>query len=610
MKRSVAWLLTAALLLGGCGAPKPQEPTEEITLPEPTEPPAFAEYEPVHSVEVLTRGAVSRYEMQTGGYYRMLPMKEGFLLLSGNRETTLTWLHANGQTTVSTLSVRLSPEGTGYWLTAQGLSYYDTARHCLVFLDDLLVESARFLLPEEIAGQPVLSEDGLVVYYYTGDALRCLELRTGISRLLKESNFPGQQVQDLHFEDQVLECLVSDGTQDRTLFISTETGKTLFETPGAVSLESQGQHYFTNWQEAGQQLLLFGQRGQTIQRLTADLRAEYLPLFGSDLLLSLDCDDTGTGMTCYDQSKGNQLSRIRLAGVGKPLGMKASEGKIWFLAEELFTGEQALYCWDTAVEATTLENSFLSPYYTAQSPDHEGLERCQTQAQALADAHGVRIELWQDAVEPLPQDYTATGEYVVSVYERYLKELEKALNAFPKTVFERLGKKSRNGKLTISLVREVCGTNELGGQTQEEGVHFWSNGNAYLVLMMTDNLQRSFYHELFHAMDSYIMTETKVYDDWHKLNPVDFTYDYSYITNQYRDPKDYLNPENRAFIDLYSMSYPKEDRARILEFAILEGNAQYFASDIMHRKLETLCQGIRKAFKLPDDQACLWEQYL
>ena len=187
--------------------------------------------------------------------------------------------------------------------------------------------------------------------------------------------------------------------------------------------------------------------------------------------------------------------------------------------------------------------------------------------------------------------------------------LEKALSAIPKTVYQKLGKQSQNGKLTVSLVREVYSTNELGSLTLEEGAHFWSNGSSYLVLMMNDKLERSFYHELFHVMDSYILTETKAYDDWRKLNPSGFSYDYSYITNEYRDPKDYLEPETRAFIDLYSMSYPKEDRARIMEYAMLEGNEEYFTSNTMTQKLDMLCKGIRKAFNLGDGDY-LWEQYL
>ena len=70
-------------------------------------------------------------------------------------------------------------------------------------------------------------------------------------------------------------------------------------------------------------------------------------------------------------------------------------------------------------------------------------------------------------------------------------------------------------------------------------------------------------------------------------------------------------PENRYFVDLYSMGYPKEDRARIMEYATLAGQADLFQSAPMQSKLRKLCQGIRKAFDLEKEPVSyLWEQYL
>jgi len=607
MKRCFALLLATVLLLSGCGAdPVIEQPEQTPTTAPP--PPEFAQYQQAHSVEVLTQGAVRCYDILGEDYYGLLPMDGGILLLSGQTDTTLTYVSEAGQSVSSRISDRHLGTDT-LWDTALGLSYYDTESHTLVFLDDTLTESSRISLPKEMSDHPVLSVDGQLVYYYDAQALRCLELRSGISRLLKESRFAKQQVQRLHFEDAVLECRVSDAGGDRTLLISTQTGETLFETPTPVELQSSGQSYFARWREGEQELLLFGIRGETIQRLAPQADGIYSPLFGSDFLVSYKADSTGISMICYDQAAGDQLSKVRLAGLSAPLGMVARKGKIWFLAENLFTGKEALYCWDPSVIIETQETSFLSPYYTAESPDREGLERCEQQAKTLSQTYGVKIELWKDAISPLPKDYSVTAEYLVNVYDRYLPVLEKALSAIPKTVYQKLGKQSQNGKLTISLVREVYSTNELGSLTLEDGAHFWSNGSSYLVLMMNDKLERSFYHELFHAMDSYILTETKAYDDWRKLNPSGFSYDYSYITNEYRDPKDYLEPGTRAFIDLYSMSYPKEDRARIMEYAMLEGNEAYFTSKTMTQKLDMLCKGIRKAFKL-DDGDYLWEQYL
>ena len=137
------------------------------------------------------------------------------------------------------------------------------------------------------------------------------------------------------------------------------------------------------------------------------------------------------------------------------------------------------------------------------------------------------------------------------------------------------------------------------------GVHFWNDGSGYLAVVADDSLEQNLYHELFHAIDSYVMAESILYDNWPDLNPPD------YINNQFREDYQYLEEENRAFIDMYSMSYPKEDRARIFEYAMMEGNESYFQSAIMQAKLKILCKGIREAFKLKKyTQPLIWEQYL
>ena len=87
----------------------------------------------------------------------------------------------------------------------------------------------------------------------------------------------------------------------------------------------------------------------------------------------------------------------------------------------------------------------------------------------------------------------------------------------------------------------------------------------------------------------------------------EYTYGYSTIT----DADKYLSGEDRAFVDTYSMSFPKEDRARILENAMLSGNEALFSPPIMQAKLTKLCEGIRQAFGLRKSKETFpWEQYL
>ena len=59
------------------------------------------------------------------------------------------------------------------------------------------------------------------------------------------------------------------------------------------------------------------------------------------------------------------------------------------------------------------------------------------------------------------------------------------------------------------------------------------------------------------------------------------------------------------------MSFPKEDRARIMEYAMLPGNEELFRPQLMQAKLKALCDGIREAYGLEKaEETFLWEQYL
>ena len=112
-------------------------------------------------------------------------------------------------------------------------------------------------------------------------------------------------------------------------------------------------------------------------------------------------------------------------------------------------------------------------------------------------------------------------------------------------------------------------------------------------------------------METHILNESIAFDQWNALNPSGFEYDYDYQANAQRDAGVYLRGENKAFIDTYSMSFPKEDRARIMEYAMLPGNQELFRSEILQKKLLTLCQGIREAYGLKkSEEVFVWEQYL
>ena len=210
----------------------------------------------------------------------------------------------------------------------------------------------------------------------------------------------------------------------------------------------------------------------------------------------------------------------------------------------------------------------------------------------------------------LTLDYAFTFEHHPGAFLMGLEQLEKTMNRFPEGFFEVLGRVSEDGKLHIGFVRSMQGRT-ANSVTGAVGTQYWSEGNAWVTLQIGEQLHSSFCHELAHVLDTLILNEALAFDDWEQWNPKDFQYDENYVDFLKREDSPWLEGEERAFVDSFAMSFPKEDRARIFECAMAEGNQTLFASSFMQQKLTQVCKGIRDAFGWKKDQRVFpWEQYL
>jgi hypothetical protein len=210
----------------------------------------------------------------------------------------------------------------------------------------------------------------------------------------------------------------------------------------------------------------------------------------------------------------------------------------------------------------------------------------------------------------MPEDYAFAPEHVVQVYEKNLTVLEQVLSRFPEGFFAE-AMEPRGGVLSLCLVRSIRGNGELGTLDQNQGIQFWDQEDGIVAVCLNDALEQSLYHMLMHVMESRIFNKVLTLDKWHTLNPEGFLYDNDYLANLHRQDTQYLEGENRYFIDMFSMSFAREDRARIFEYASMPGNEELFSSPAMQSKLKTLCTAIRQAFGLTKYQGeLIWEQYL
>lgn len=442
-------------------------------------------------------------------------------------------------------------------------------------LDQTLSEIRRIAAPRDMTGVPILSGDGKTLYYCTATALRCWDLEGGNRRLLRDFAVTGQTLAGLLAGDTLAVCARSG----RTLLVSTRDGRLKYDEEADLDARN-GIWYAALRQD---QLLLFGEGPQSVrQATTPDLGpARFLPrLHGA-------VSQGTSGLRYFDLSTG--LSSELLSLAGPVLQIEGDRGSVYILARDPAYDSPVLYRW---VPTLSGENC-LSPY-----PDQD-LTSCRSLAEAMGKRYGLRILIGEDAAGPW--DYDLTPEPLAPITARALELVDKGLSCYPETMLS--DALAPFSSLTISLVRSIAGVPGSGGVAAADGLQFFQGTDAFIVLAAGPRTEAEVHHELFHVMETRLLTSSTALDQWDNLNPAGFTYGYG--------SPEYLQGEERAFVDEYSMTLPKEDRARILEAAMTPGNAELFRSPILQEKLKALCHGLREAYGLKTaPEAFLWEQYL
>lgn len=611
----ISVLLLCALLLCGCEAGSHglrSLPPDEIPEAVSTAP-AEGLYTPGSAIETRTAGAVKAFPLPMADAYGLRMLGEDLLVFSGSDRTTLTRLSGpelrpSGEIT---LPVFLSPDDPSLSIGSDTLSYYAENYRELVVLDTALREVERYPLPEEQTGTPILSPDRETLYYCTESAVMAWDLREGLHRTLNMMSYAQQTLQGLSMDGSILQCRILEDGQEETLLLSTENGRQLYRKEGALTLCGQDGFYYASFPSGMLQTLLFGSDPACPSALIPeDLYAAgtFLPGCQGAITVS-DARGGQIRLQYYDLSTGKKGASLSLPEAQKPASFAGtSYGLVYVLVYEPEFDSPAIYGWDcTAVGKDP--TVYTDRYRTEEDPDLEALRDCQAYADALSEKYGLKIRIWKDASAVEPWDYRLETEFSAPVIRAELTALDQHLSHYPKKLLADTA--DHFSSLSICLVRQLTGRVQSGSLDTAIGIQFVEGTDAYLVLAAGKYAEHSLYHEFFHLMETHILGTSTAFDRWEKLNPGDFAYAYSYTGSPEPDETTYLHGENRAFVDSYSMSFPKEDRARIMEYAMLPGNAGLFRSSILRRKLLTICSGIRDAYDLEDsEETFLWEQYL
>ena len=608
MKRVIAALVALVLLTGCTGQPLP------TTTPTTTEPlPTVSLYNPNSDVEEDTSGAVRAYPMTGHRIQGFRFMGQDMLLFTNDEHVELTTLHllrgdALNVVQSHTLDITLHPEDAHLRVGEDSIMYYNLAENALVVLDAALKETRRLHLPDEVTQLPVFNSTMDTLYYCVGNEIRALDLSTGISRLLKQHTCQSQSVVGLHFSDTVLEVYVTDEAGNSTvIFVATENGQTLGEDAGVLSLYSVGNAFLLQRMDGVVKENLVG-------KLEGDLRA--IDLQGQTVIsqaLSMNAVLAGSAdaLALYDLASGKITSRVKLGSDVQITAAAADPGGnfVWIQGYDKGIGADVLYRWDITATETAENTVYVHKRYTANDPDQLAIELQQKQADALGEKYGLKIHVGTSL--PQAADHEFVYEHQPEAFEEALAQLDTILAVYPEGFFAGLAKVSKSGTVHLGLIRDlVDNTGKPVGDGW--GMHYVLNGDHYVAVRVGGEFENAVHHELCHMLDAYVYSESKAYDLWDQLNPKEFTYLGSYENYEPAADDPNLQGDTRAFVDGFSMTFMKEDRARLFEYAITPGNEELFKPKYMQTKLIQLCFGIRDAYGLKKDTEIVlpWEQYI
>lgn len=615
MKYWLGLILVLTLLLCGC-APE-QEPTTptDLTLPTQgtTEPSAPTETQEPTEPEIpgLKRFTVT-------GFYGMAYLGDRIVLARNDQGTGELCL-VEPETMEVVKTVRLAEGLVPAWeevrITDMGIGFYDQGSRMMVFWNTELQELARVTFPEEVLGKAWLSPDWTKSYYCTAWGIHVMDMQTHIEMLLKEN--PGQE--------QMLTGILADGTilrysvlsatgTHQTHLVDATTGMQVEESLALDALTTWKDAYYLPIDDGAVRRLIFGTK--TAQQLlwprVEDAKIYPVPSINgvvTEYAVSQEDGSTLYHWEYYDLKSGRRTAEIDIKNARLLALVPAGDGKIWCLSGNEV--QEALYLWDTTQTPVEDAGVYVTPYYTADNPDRAGLAALQQELNELGKKYGVTFCIWADAVTNQPWDYTFEGEHFVQVYRKYLPILDRALGSFPEGFLRKtMGNDTRT--LTICLVKRIADIADTQGRREISGIQYWMGDAPYMALELGDELERSFYHQVGLLVDNQVLMRSKAYELWHRRTPPGFAYDNDYIKNLDRtDIRFTLPGDGRYFINLLSMSYAREDRATVFEYACMPGSEEVFASPIVQGKLQQVCHAIRDAFGIKDTATpLLWEQYI
>ena len=338
-------------------------------------------------------------------------------------------------------------------------------------------------------------------------------------------------------------------------------------------------------------------------------------------LLTKNYDENGfLGMTLYS-IEGEFISQcensLKDADIQYDLVWSEGDNGYFFLMMDA-SGKDKLMFWDISTEISGKDLSF-EDIPMEILPENAVSQELYTKAKAIGYKHGIEIRI-ADQMDEDYIDYKVEKNLDEHQIDAALEILGRELLIYPEGYFSQLlygSVREIEIHLAGTLTNLEVPEGEVNGFTSYSGFAQTRNGKKVIVLDMNegDQLARFIHHELFHLLDDKLafdatIREDAMYseDDWMKLNPEGF----EYAGSTFELPDEIYNEEYDVwFIDMYSRTMAREDRARIMEYAMTGDYNMFIAAPYRQAKLEYLNQCIRDSFDTFGwPEKTMWEETL
>lgn len=260
------------------------------------------------------------------------------------------------------------------------------------------------------------------------------------------------------------------------------------------------------------------------------------------------------------------------------------------------------------------ENLQMQPLEQIQQPQNVVEAALYERAAQLSQRFGVDIRI----AEQCSLDYTHYDSYALTdpnFIRSALDILESSLSNYPEGFFRQLTYGSIES-IRIELVGGLMLKSDVTTHPDDAGAFAQDRGSYYgIVLDGFLMSERTLYHEFSHIIDSRLKWDSMIREDalyseeaWLTFQPEGFHYAMSYTDI----PTELLHfMESRYFITEYALTYPTEDRARLMESAMCNYTWDFEPGSGTRKKLQYYADCIRDCFDTEGwPETTLWEQVL